>query len=108
MHEQPRDGARSRVEVFIRTPSGGVDVPVVEVQGHVADGVGQVPDDEDATGAREGGDGADVEELAGVELDPREEEERGCGGVRGDCGEDVGGGEGGRAGCLGLDRYHAC
>ena len=93
MHEQPPNAPRPTVQILVATPRGGVNTPVVQGQGGVADGVGEVPDDEDGVGARVGGDGGDVEELAGVVLDAGEQDEGGGGGVGGDGGEDFGGGE---------------
>lgn len=56
------------------TPGCEVDVPVVELEGDVAGGVGEVP----AYGYSEGfsvrGYGRDVEELSSVELDSWEKE----------------------------------
>ncbi|KFY11221.1 hypothetical protein V492_04571, partial [Pseudogymnoascus sp. VKM F-4246] len=91
VHEESADGAGPGVEVLVRAPCCGVDVPVVQLEGHVADGVGEVPDHEDAAGLGVGGDRFDVEELAGVELDAGEEEDGGGGRVGVDGGEDVGG-----------------
>lgn len=73
--EESADTARAAVQVLVAAPRSGVDVPIMELKRHVSDGVGEVPDDEDAVGAGEGGDGWDVEELAAVVLDAREEEE---------------------------------
>lgn len=88
-HETASDRARSAVEVLVRAPDGEVDVPVVQLYRHVADGVCEVPADENAFSLCVGCDALDVEELAGVELDAGEEEDgsRRCVGV--DCGEDV-------------------
>lgn len=46
--EEPGDGSWPGVQVLVATPGGGVDVPVVELQRDVPDGVGEVPDHEDA------------------------------------------------------------
>lgn len=91
MDEETCDSTGTGVEVFVAAPGGGVDVPVVEVKGHVAGCVCKIPDYEDTSGASGGGNGGNVEQLASVELDPGEEENRGGGGVCGDYGEDVGG-----------------
>ena len=63
----------------------------MEVQGDVADGVGEVPTDGYAEGACVGGYEGDVEELACVVLDAWEEEDSGAGGVGVDDAEDGGG-----------------
>lgn len=68
VHKEAADGPRAGVEVFVGTPDCGVDVPVMKCEFHISNGVGEVPDHEDVVGVGKGGDGGDVEELAGVEL----------------------------------------
>lgn len=81
MKEEATDGAGPTVEVFVGTPYCGVDLPVVEFKGDVSDCVGEIPYYEDAEGAGMGCYKGNGEELAGVELDPGEEEDGGVFGV---------------------------
>lgn len=67
MHEETACSTRTGVEVFVGAPYCGVDVPVVELERDVADGVGEVEDYEDGVLVCEGGDGGDVEEGTCVE-----------------------------------------
>jgi hypothetical protein len=57
------------VHVFICTPDGEVDVPVVELHGYVADSVSKVPANCNAFILCISGDLGHVEELASVVLD---------------------------------------
>lgn len=91
--EESADDTWPAVHVLVVAPRGEVDVPVVQLQRHVADGVGEVPADGDAALLGVGGDGGDVEELARVVLDAREEQQGGAGGVGVDYRENVRGGE---------------
>ena len=67
--EEAGDSPRSRVEVLVGAPGGEVDAPVVEPQGHVADGVGQVEAHGRARSVRGPGDAPHVEQLPGVVVD---------------------------------------
>ncbi len=69
VHEEAGDGARAGVHVLVVAPGGEVDVPFVQFDVDVANGVRDVPADQNAFGMRVGGDGFDVEVLAGVVLD---------------------------------------
>lgn len=90
VHKRARDRAGAGVEVLVRAPHRKVDVPVVQRQLDVADGVREVPPDGgDAAGAGVGRDARDVEQLARVVLDPRQEEQGGGVGVGVDGGEDL-------------------
>lgn len=92
--EQAGCRPRSGVDVLVGAPHREIDVPVVEAEWDVAGRVGEVPAYAgDAEGVGVGGDGFDVEELAGVVLDSGEEDESGGGGVLGYGGEDGFGGE---------------
>lgn len=93
VHEGAADAARPAVEVLVVAPRGEVDVPGVQGERDVADGVREVPTDGYAARLGVRGDGGDVEELAAVVLDAREEEQGSGGGVLVDDGEDVGGGQ---------------
>ena len=73
MHEQPTYGPRAGIQILVAAPGGRIDIPIMEVQGHIAYCMSKVPDYKDAQRAGMGGDGADVEELASVELDPGEQ-----------------------------------
>lgn len=75
VHEEAGDGAGSGIDVLVRAPGCEVDVPGVEVERHVACGVGEVPSHGDTVGLCVGGDGGDVEVLARVEVDSWEKEE---------------------------------
>lgn len=81
VHEHPAGGSGTGVEVLVATPYGGIDVPIVKAERDVPDCVGEIPDDEDVVGMGEVGYGGDVEERAGVELNPGEEDECGVLGV---------------------------
>ena len=37
------DGSRARVQVLVRTPSREINVPVVELELYVSDGMGKIP-----------------------------------------------------------------
>ena len=88
VYEEAGDGAGTGVKVLVCAPGCEVDVPIVQFQIDVADGVGTVPTNRNAVGVCMGGDAGDVEVLAGVELDSWEENE-GCGcGMGGDQVED--------------------
>lgn len=87
--EEGGDGPRTGVEVLVAAPGSEVDAPVVEGEGDVAGGVGEVPADGEGEGAGVGGDAGDVKALAAVEVDAGEEDEGGLGGVGGEGGEDV-------------------
>lgn len=91
--EEPADHTGPSVHVFVVAPCGEVDVPVVQLQGYVADGVGEVPADGYVEGLAVSGYGFHVEELARVELNAWEKNEGGRWGVLGDDGEDVFGGK---------------
>lgn len=93
MHEQTGHSTGPGIAVFVRAPSREVDVPVVQVQDDVCVGMGQIPADDEAAELGVRSDLGDVEELAGVVLDAREEDERGLGGVLVDVGEDSLGGD---------------
>lgn len=75
MDEETACCSRAGIEIFVAAPDGGVDVPVVELERYVTDCVGEIPNYEDAGLVSGGGDGWDVEELAGVELDAWEEDD---------------------------------
>src|SRR5690242_312006 len=76
MHEAPADRAGPGVQIFVRTPHGEVDVPVVQTQWQVADGVGHVEAGEGALRMRRLRDARAVERLAGAVLDTGPEHER--------------------------------
>jgi len=42
MHKDASDAARTCIEVLVGAPAGKVDIPVVELQVSVTDGVGKV------------------------------------------------------------------
>jgi len=92
--KEPTSCPRPGIEVFVTAPDGSVDVPVMELERHVTNGVGEVPDYKDRVRVGEVSDGGNVEELARVVLDSGEENEGGCGCVLGNdgdnllCGED--------------------
>ena len=61
MDERARDRARTGVEIFIGTPNREIDVPIVQCQRNVADGVGKIDPDDDSALLRRGRDFRDVE-----------------------------------------------
>lgn len=75
MDKEPADAAGTRVEVLVAAPDGKVDVPRVERERYVRDGVSEVPpgDGADRVGGR--GDALDREGLAGVVLHAGQEHE---------------------------------
>lgn len=75
VHKGTGDGARAGVHVLVGAPAREVNVPVVQLELHVAGGVGEVPADGDAAGVSVGGDGGDVQELAAVVLDTGQEDQ---------------------------------
>ncbi len=77
MHKETARGSRAGVEILVAAPDSGVDVPVVEMEGDVANRVSEVENDKDAMGVCVLGDGGDVEELTAVVLDAREEKDGG-------------------------------
>jgi len=79
VNEAAAHGSWSGVEVFVGTPDGEIDIPVVELEGHVSCCVSEIPAYEDVVFLGVSGDGGKVEELASVELDSWEEEK--CCGV---------------------------
>lgn len=68
MHKEPGDRAGPSIHVLVRTPGGEIDIPVMQLQGHIPRRVRQVPADGQALGVRVFGDPCDVEELAAVVL----------------------------------------
>lgn len=48
MDEEASSGARAGVRILGTAPCCGVDIPVVGLQGGVADGAGEIPDDGNA------------------------------------------------------------
>ena len=67
---------RPRVQVLVRAPRSEVDVPLVQMERHVAGGVSEIPADVGAAGSPGGSDRGDVEQLAGEVVDRAEEHER--------------------------------
>jgi len=43
VNEDPSNAPGSGIEVFVRTPNGKVDVPIMQAKRNVADGVRQIP-----------------------------------------------------------------
>lgn len=74
VYECAADAARPAVQILVRAPRCGVHVPVVEREGHVACGVGKVPNDEYAVVVGIRRYRRYVEELAGVVLYSREQD----------------------------------
>src|SRR6266446_8809825 len=68
VHVSARDGARPGVKIFVGTPDGEIDVPIVQRQRHIADRVGKIDTDRDAVLLRRFGDRRDVEQLAGEKI----------------------------------------
>ncbi len=75
MDEAAGDGARSCVEILVRAPDREIDIPVVQGEGNVADRVREVEPDPAAAPPRGGRDALQVQSLARLKLDPREEDE---------------------------------
>ena len=66
----------SAVEVLVRAPGSGVDVPVVERQRHVAHGMGEVPQRDRPDAVRGTREPLDVQALAGRVADAGEQRHR--------------------------------
>ena len=68
VNEYCSNGTRSGVHILVVTPYRKVDVPVVELQIHIAGRVRTVPADQDAFGMSVFRDSRDVEVLSSIEL----------------------------------------
>ncbi len=90
--------AGTTVEVFVGAPSGEVDPPVVQVEFDVADRVREVETHRGADLVSGAGDLRHGQDLTGVVLDARQQDEREAVPVLGDGGEDVVGAKGHLAG----------
>ncbi|KAA8631089.1 hypothetical protein SMACR_08947 [Sordaria macrospora] len=75
VHESTGHGTGATVEVLVRAPDSEVDVPVVKLELDVTRAVGQVPADNEAALLSILGDARNVEQLAGVVLDTRQEKQ---------------------------------
>ena len=75
VHENPAHRSRPRIQVLVITPRGEINVPIMECQLNVSSGVREIPADEDVVSVCMGCYTGDVEELAAVELDARQEDE---------------------------------
>src|SRR5207302_1208595 len=60
--------ARSGVEIFVRTPNREIDVPIMQSERNVADGVGEIDPDHDSMFLRRFGDRRDAEQLASEKI----------------------------------------
>ena len=75
VNEGRANGASSAIQVLVRAPDGKVNVPLMQVQGHVADGVSQVRADGDAFGVSSLRQLGNVEQLSRVVLDSWHQED---------------------------------
>jgi hypothetical protein len=75
--KESTDYARTAVHVLVVAPCGEVDVPVMQLERHVADGMSQIPSNFDTKGVAVTRDELYVKELAAVVLDAGEEDQ--CG-----------------------------
>ena len=66
--ERARDRAGSGVEIFVGTPDGEIDVPIVQRERNVAGRMREIDPDDDAVLLRRGRDFLDVEQLAGEKI----------------------------------------
>ena len=76
MHEQAADRARTAVEVLVTAPAREIAPRVVEGEREVPGGMGQIEADHAPPGVAEPCDLIQVEHLAGVILDPRQQDQR--------------------------------
>mmetsp|Transcript_5456 Transcript_5456/g.11107 ORF Transcript_5456/g.11107 Transcript_5456/m.11107 type:complete len:264 (+) Transcript_5456:261-1052(+) len=76
MHEATGNVARARIQVFVGAPAGKVATPIVQLQGNIPDGVGQVETHHAALVLGCTRDAVQLEELACVVLDPAEHDQR--------------------------------
>ena len=76
VHEAPADRAGAGVQILVRAPHGEVDIPVVQLQRQIADGMRHVETDNGALGLRGRGDARAIERLAGAVLHAGPEHER--------------------------------
>ena len=68
MQERACDGARAGIEVFVRAPDGEIDVPIMQRQRHITDGMRKIdPDDNTALLGRRS-DFWNIEKLAGEKV----------------------------------------
>ena len=70
MDEESTNSAGPGTYVFVRAPDGCINVPGVELEGYVANRVGEIPEDEYSEGTCMSCDERDIKKLASVELDP--------------------------------------
>ena len=64
VHEETADNTGSTVHVLVVTPCGEVDVPVVQLQWHIAHSMRQIPADRDAVGVTVASYELDIEKLS--------------------------------------------
>ena len=89
VYETPSNRPWTTIHVLICTPDGEVDIPVMELDGHVANSMSEIPANCDAFVLCVSGDLGHVEELAGVVLDSWEKEQSSIRSVSVDNGEDM-------------------
>ncbi len=73
VHEAAADGTGPCIEVFVAAPHGEVGIPIVQLQGRVADGMGEIHADPGADTARRGDQRFHVERLSGEILHARQQ-----------------------------------
>jgi len=71
VHEKPTNSSGAGVEVFVAAPGSSIDTPVVEIEWNIPHSVSEIPYYKDAQTSSDVGNGRNIKELSGVELDPR-------------------------------------
>src|ERR1700754_1935422 len=63
VYETSADCAWSSIQIFVTAPHREIHIPVVQLQGHVADGMGEIETDSTSLASGTARDGFDVEAL---------------------------------------------
>ena len=74
--ERAGDRARPGVEIFVGTPDGEIDIPIVQRERDIAGGMCEIDPDDATALLRQGRDSRDIEELAGEKIHSGEKNER--------------------------------
>lgn len=75
MHETATNRARTAIQILVCTPDSKIDVPIVQLHGHISNGVRQIPANSDSFASSVSSDPWHIEELSGVKLNAWEEKQ---------------------------------
>lgn len=75
MNEATADATRATVEVFVAAPTREIDIPFVQLQRHVTNGMSQIKANQAAKIMTNFGDLCQVEKLTGIVLDTAEHDQ---------------------------------